>query len=92
MGPFAQEQLPLGILQTAEELVGIQSRQFEQLRSQIASNPMILGQVEAQTSLKLEPRFTKSLLFNSETKYLNLIQNNNCTLYSLIEKSPPQIK
>lgn len=84
-GPFAQEQLPLGVLQTAEELVGIQSRQFDQLRSQIATNPMILNQLESQTSLKLEPRFTKSLLFNSETKYLNLIQNNNCTLYALIE-------
>lgn len=86
-GIHAQERLPVGLIETIEELVEIQSNQFGQLRTQINANPMLLSQLERETQIKLEPRFVQGLLFSSEKRYLDLMRGDDCSLYALIENN-----
>jgi hypothetical protein len=85
-GINASEPLPLGLIQTIEQLVEIQTNQFNTLRNQINSNPVLLSQVDTkQQNLSLEPRFARSILFSSERKYLDLMRGDRCSFYALIE-------
>lgn len=84
-GLNASEPLPLGLIQTIEQLMEIQTNQFNTLRNQINSNPVILSQVDAAKELTLEPRFARSILFSSERKYNDLMNGDRCAFYALIE-------
>ena len=76
---------PPGIIETVQELLRIQRDQFSKLKDQVSTNPMALSNIKDDSQIKLERYFSRYLLFHSESKYLNLIQNNQCNLYSLLQ-------
>lgn len=78
---------PPGIIETVQELLGIQRAQFKKLKDKVSTNPMMLSNIKSDSEIKLERYFSRSLLFHSESKYLDLIQNNECNLYSLLQNN-----
>lgn len=78
---------PPGIIETVRELLQIQRSQFKQLKEKVSTNPMMLSGITEGSDIKLERYFSRSLLFHSESKYLDLINNNECNLYSLLQNN-----
>lgn len=80
-----QERLPMGPLESIEELIDIQNRQFTVLKGQANANPVLINQVDSSQQIKLEERYARALIFSSEKRYLDLIRGDQCSLYALIE-------
>lgn len=74
-----------GVLETVQGLIEIQQDQFTKLTESVSNNPRVLNKLQEQTQVKLDPYFSRSLIFHSEGKYLDLLDQNECSLYALLE-------
>jgi hypothetical protein len=74
-----------GIIESLELLVELQKKQYKLLNSKVRRNPKVLSNISKLKSIYLHPFFMRSILFNSDDKYLNLAKKNKCLFYSLIE-------
>lgn len=74
-----------GLLETVESLIEIQKNQYTKLSESVSTNPKVLSALQKNTNVVLDKYFARSLLFHSESKYLDLINHNECSLFALLE-------
>lgn len=82
---FSKETEIPGLIESLEKLQKLHTDQFQKVKNQInsKSNPDVnLSKVK---EFKIDPYFMRSILFQSDNRYLSLIQNDECKFYSLLE-------
>ena len=74
-----------GLIGSIEGLIEVDRIQYEKLISEASKNPLALSDLSDIKSVKLDPQFTKSILFNSEKKYVSLISKDPCFFYAALQ-------
>lgn len=67
--------------------MSVDKTQYEKLISEASKNPLALSDLSDIKSVKLDPQFTKSLLFHSEKKYISVISKNPCFFYAALQNN-----
>ncbi len=74
-----------GLIDSIENLMSLDRTKYEKLVSEASKNPLALTDLSDIRSVKLDPQFTKSLLFNSEKKYVSMISKDPCFFYAALQ-------
>lgn len=76
-----------GLIGSIETLMSVDKTQYEKLLSEASKNPLALSDLSQIKSVKLDPQFTRSLLFHSEKKYVSIISRNPCFFYAALQNN-----
>ncbi|WP_157868208.1 hypothetical protein [Halobacteriovorax marinus] len=78
-----------GIIESLLEIIEIEKNQYSALIKEAEEKSLLITDENQVKELKLDPFFVKSLLLNSENKYLNFLkdQKDECQLISLFQNN-----
>jgi hypothetical protein len=74
-----------GIIESFERLLDLHKEQFQKNRSSIQSSLSVVSDFNNFTEVKLDPQYLKSLLFNSDERFLKLALKSECSFFSTLE-------
>lgn len=77
----------LGAIDTLEQIITAHSKQYKQVLAKVGKSPLLLDQLEKFEDMRLSPYFLKSILFQSEYRFLKLAKADKCTFYALLENN-----
>ncbi|MEI8348504.1 MAG: hypothetical protein WCG27_13630, partial [Pseudomonadota bacterium] len=80
----AEDSVP-GIIESLDKLIQIHQKQLYEAHSRVKNNPKLMSSLQGPEKTKIDAYFMRSLIFHSDHRYLQLIKNNECTLYALLE-------
>ena len=78
-----------GILQSLIEIIDIEKNQYSKLISEAEKQSLLITDESQVKDLKLDPFYVKSLLLNSDNKYLTFLGNGDdeCRMISLFQNN-----
>jgi hypothetical protein len=76
-----------GIFESIEKLQSLIQEQYKILKSSVSTTPILISDLKRIEDVKLDPIFIKAILFQSDDKFLSLIQNDECRFYSLLQNN-----
>lgn len=78
-----------GLIETIEKSLLENKSSFANFLKESDKNTRVIYEPTSIKKIRIHPRFMKSILLNSNQKYLNIIHNNEniCSFYSLLENN-----
>ncbi len=84
---YSQDQDNPGIIESLERLLEVHRKQYDQNKTKVQSILNAPTDISDLKDVQLDPQFMRSLIFNSDDKYLRLIQKDECKLLSALENN-----
>lgn len=81
-----KQEIP-GLFESLEKLQTLNKDLREKQKVESAKTIFSKEDLREAIEIRLDPLFLKNILFNSDSKYLSLIKNDECKFYSLLENN-----
>ncbi len=83
----AKAQETPGIVESLERLLEVHRKQYDLSKSKIQSNLNVLSENDEFQDLKINPKFIREILFNSDNSFIRLTQKDECRFLSVLESN-----
>ncbi len=75
----------LGAIGTISQIAEGHTAEYKAVLEKASKNPILLNELDTAKEIKLSPYFIRSLQFHSESRFLKLAKDDQCTFLALLE-------